>query len=100
MPIEKFWTKHAEISRFANMVKAMAHPARMAIMYLLCSNKSMTVKCIYNELKLKQPVISRHLGILKNGGLVIRRQKGAQTFYELNLADDDVKHISKCFKSR
>ena len=97
MAVKKTKALDIDMIKFADMIKALAHPSRMSIMCLLCHNKKLTVKCIYKELNLQQPVISRHLGILRNAGLVKRIAEGAQTFYEVSNNDKYVKHISKCF---
>jgi len=101
MGTEKKWIDSDEMLELAEMLKAIAHPSRMAIMFLLCNNaeKRMSVKSIYDELKMAQPVISRHLGILKNGGLVKRVIQGSKTFYELKQDNTNVTRISMCFSS-
>src|SRR4051812_34433992 len=90
-----------KIVELSEMLKAIAHPSRIYIMLLLCKepNTRMTVKSIYEKLNMAQPVISRHLGILRNNGLVTRMAEGSNTFYELNKANRNAKQISKCFTS-
>lgn len=101
MATKKKWMESANIVELSEMLKAIAHPSRMAIMFLLCNdkNKKMTVKCVYEQLNMPQPVISRHLGILKNSGLLRRVVKGSKTFYEIEENNKNVQHISKCFTS-
>ena len=93
--------KVPDILELSEMLKAIAHPARVAIMYLLCnsSEKRLTVKCIYNELKMAQPVISRHLGILKNSGLIEREVENSKIYYRLQEKNKNVRHISRCFST-
>lgn len=81
------------------MLKALAHPSRISIMVLLCDvdNNRMTVKRIYSQMKMPQPVISRHLGILKNVGLVERISEGSNIFYGLSQKNELAMHITKCF---
>jgi DNA-binding transcriptional ArsR family regulator len=92
---------NTNLLELADMIKAISHPSRMAIMYLICKqkDKKMSVKDIYIELKMAQPVISRHLGILKNSKLVERVAEGQFTFYKLNQNNDTVNRIAKCFLS-
>lgn len=89
------------LHELSDMVKAISHPSRMAIMYLICkkADKKMSVKDIYIELKMAQPIISRHLGILKNSKLVERTTEGQLTFYTLNQNNETVKRIADCFMS-
>lgn len=85
----------------AEMLKALAHTSRVSILFLLCNNKNgrMTVKSIYEELKMPQPVISRHLGILRNSGLLQRFNEGPTTYYELNTHNKQAKKIANCFST-
>jgi DNA-binding transcriptional ArsR family regulator len=93
--------ENKDIQELAGMLKAMAHPSRMAIMLLLCNarDKRMAVKDIYSDLKMPQPVISRHLGILKNSGLLKRIMKDSKIFYEMYLDNKNAKHIEECLSS-
>jgi DNA-binding transcriptional ArsR family regulator len=93
------WLGSSDMRELTEMFKAMSHPSRMAIIYLLCTSdeKRMTVQCFYTELDMAQPVISRHLGILKNSGLLIRKVEGSKTFYELRIANKNVAKLKKCF---
>jgi predicted transcriptional regulator len=54
----------------ALQLKALAHPARIAIMEYLCEVNSCICGDIVNELPLSQPTISQHLKELKNAGLI------------------------------
>ena len=69
----------------AVMLKAMAHPERLAIVNLMSTEKEarLTVKFIYEKLGLQQPVASRHLNILKQAGVIKRQQEGQKVFYSL-----------------
>ena len=52
------------------LLKAMAHPERLAIVKLIEQQKTLTVTEIYVRLKLEQPIVSHHLTILKTAGEV------------------------------
>lgn len=54
----------------ATLLKAMAHPARVAIMGHLLKINACIVGDIVDELPLAQPTVSRHLKELKNAGLI------------------------------
>lgn len=83
----------------AEILKAMAHTDRLAIIKLLCKNQTegLTVKSIYEKLQLQQPVVSRHLNILKNVGLVRRIQSGQRIFYCLCVNNKNVAPLLDCF---
>jgi ArsR family transcriptional regulator len=60
----------AQQNTTATLLKALGHPARVAIIeYLMCVD---TCICsdIVNELPLAQPTVSQHLKELKNAGLI------------------------------
>ncbi len=54
----------------AVMIKALGHPARIAIIEYLIKVDSCICGDIVNELPLAQPTISQHLKELKNAGLI------------------------------
>lgn len=90
----------ADFPEVAEMLKSLAHPERLAILELLnnCDCERMTVKNIYQQLKLDQPTASKHLGIMKRSGLVLRETEGANTFFSLNHNNVITNCISKCLK--
>ena len=100
MPKEKS-NKNAEIIQLSEILKGIAHPSRIAIMNLLASSKTnkMTVKSLYKTLKISQPVMSRHLGILKSCGVIERSTEGKNTFYEINQANKVAKQLTTYFLS-
>lgn len=83
----------------AEKFRAIGHPARVAILNLLCTcrEKKMTVKSIYETLGLDQPGTSRHLIIMRKNGLLERIQEGGDTFYCLCRNEGTVNCIKKCF---
>lgn len=54
----------------ATMIKAMGHPARVAIIEYLMKVDACICGDIVNEINLAQPTISQHLKELKNAGLI------------------------------
>jgi DNA-binding transcriptional ArsR family regulator len=99
--VSKTGTVSADVDQLSQMLKALAHPSRIAVMQFIVNQKDkrLTVKEIYRELKMPQPVISRHLGILKNAGLLGRSSEGINTFYEVRLNNRLVKQICVLFTS-
>lgn len=88
-----------DLQDMAGLLKAMAHNERLAITRLLrySPEERMTVKSIYEKLRLPQPVVSRHLTIMKNAGVVRRLQEGQKTYYCLCSEKKQVENLSKCF---
>jgi len=60
----------ANQNTIAIMVKALGHPARIAIVEYLLSVDACICGDIVNELPLAQPTVSQHLRELKNAGLI------------------------------
>lgn len=54
----------------AAFAKALAHPARIAILQFLATQKACFCGDIVNELPLSQSTVSQHLKELKNVGLI------------------------------
>ena len=82
----------------AEMLKAMAHPDRLSILKLLSNkfDKGLTVKVIYEKLKMQQPIASRHLNILKSAGVVSRKQEGKKIYYCICRKKKAVESLTKC----
>lgn len=62
---------------------AVAEPQRRQILDLLATGER-SVNDIAVALKLKQPQASKHLGVLREVGLVTVREAGRERFYRLN----------------
>jgi ArsR family transcriptional regulator len=71
--------------RFATRFKALADPARVAILNRLAQPGTQTV-CVCElvpALRLSQPTVSHHLRILREAGLVTAERRGTWAFYRL-----------------
>lgn len=71
----------------ANMCQAVGDPKRIQIMYAL-HERPRHVTALAEDLGLPQPTVSRHLGILKQRGVVIGERDGAAVIY--SLVDDRI----------
>ena len=63
------------------LFKSLADPTRRAIFERLCREGEKTVGALTAGAGVSQPVVSKHLGILKQAGLVQDRHQGRQTHY-------------------
>lgn len=88
-----------DFNEIAGIMKAMAHNERLSIARLLCQNPNggLTVKAIYERLKLPQPIVSRHLTIMKNAGVVKRSRQGQSIYYSLCMSNKNIENLSNCF---
>ncbi|MDW8205064.1 MAG: metalloregulator ArsR/SmtB family transcription factor [Cytophagales bacterium] len=68
-------------NRTAALLKALAHPARIAIVQHLLKAQSCICGELVNELPLAQPTISQHLKELKHAGIVQSRTIGTTVCY-------------------
>lgn len=72
-----------QLDKAANMLKAIAHPMRIAIIGYLEGGKKLTVTQIHELLDIEQSTTSHHLGILKDKGVLSSKRDGKNTFYFL-----------------
>jgi DNA-binding transcriptional ArsR family regulator len=63
------------------LFRALADPTRRAIFERLCRGGEQTVGAMTAEAGISQPAVSKHLGVLKQAGLVRDRHQGRQTHY-------------------
>ena len=63
------------------LFKALADPTRRAIFEHLARDGEQTVRALTARAGVSQPAVSKHLGVLKQAGLVRDRPEGRQTFY-------------------
>ena len=84
---EEFTVKDNKIALYA---KALAHPARVAILQLLLKKQSCICGDIVGELPLSQSTVSQHLKELKNAGLIKGEIEGAKTCYCIDAKEWEV----------
>ncbi|MBF0678504.1 MAG: winged helix-turn-helix transcriptional regulator [Devosia sp.] len=63
------------------LFRSLADPTRRALFERLCRDGELTVGALTAEAGISQPAVSKHLGVLKQAGLVRDRQQGRQTHY-------------------
>ena len=83
-----------ELEKAASMLKAIAHPMRIAILNYLDGGKKLTVTEIHELLQIEQSTTSHHLGILKDKGVLSSKRDGKNTYYFLR--HDDLSNIVDC----
>ncbi len=66
----------------ADLLQAMGHPIRLQILHALRPG-ALTVNDIVAQLGLQQPVVSRHLAVLRAEGVVSAQARGRQRSYQL-----------------
>jgi DNA-binding transcriptional ArsR family regulator len=67
------------------LFRSLADPTRRAIFERLCREGEQTVGTLTAQSGVSQPAVSKHLGVLKQAGLVRDRHEGRQTHYSAQL---------------
>jgi ArsR family transcriptional regulator, arsenate/arsenite/antimonite-responsive transcriptional repressor len=80
----------------ASFFKALAHPARLAILKYLAETKTCISGDISDELPLSRTTVNQHLKELKDAGLIQGHVEGVKTNYCLN--PEQVERVSKLLK--
>jgi len=69
-----------------DLFRALSDPTRRALFERLCRDGETTVGALTAQAGVSQPVVSKHLGVLRAAGLVQGRHQGRQTHYSARLA--------------
>ena len=67
------------------LFRTLADPSRRAIFERLCREGELTVGALTAQAGISQPAVSKHLGLLRQAGLVRDRHEGRQTHYSAQL---------------
>ncbi|MCF6147407.1 MAG: winged helix-turn-helix transcriptional regulator [Candidatus Kuenenia sp.] len=81
MAITKFNEFKTKEKMIAQICKALAHPARVAIVNFLIKEKECICREVVKELPLSQSTVSQHLKELKNAGLIKGEIDGPRVCY-------------------
>ncbi|CAN5168419.1 metalloregulator ArsR/SmtB family transcription factor [soil metagenome] len=73
-------------SAHETLFKTLADPTRREIFERLCRGGEQTVGALTAQAGVSQPAVSKHLGVLKQAGLVRDRHEGRQTHYSAQLS--------------
>ena len=83
---------HEQLAHYA---KALAHPARVAILELLLQRESCVCGELVGELPLSQASVSQHLRAMKEAGLIVGEVEGRNVCYCLD--EDAVRQLRALF---
>ena len=97
---DEFTVKDNKIAQYA---KALAHPARVAIVQLLIKKRTCICGDIVDELPLSQSTISQHLKELKAAGLIKGDIEGTKVCYcidehEWEIAKNCINNLFNSYK--
>ena len=68
------------------LFRSLSDPTRRAIFERLVREGEQTVHALTDFSGVSQPAVSKHLGILKNAGLVRDRREGRETHYSAQIS--------------
>jgi ArsR family transcriptional regulator, arsenate/arsenite/antimonite-responsive transcriptional repressor len=87
-----------ELNSAAVLFKALAHPARLAILQYLAETKVCITGDISDEIPLSRTTVNQHLKELKNAGLIQGTVDGVKVNYCLNPERiKEMANVSECF---
>jgi DNA-binding transcriptional ArsR family regulator len=87
----------AKLEKAAYILKAVAHPIRLAIIQLLENEEHMSVNEICETLASEQSLISHHLINMKLRGILKSNKEGLNMYYSLK--ERDVTNLIKCIEN-
>jgi len=79
-----------------DILKAIGHPIRFAIVDMLADADQLCVTDIYERLGIEQAVVSQHLKILKDKEVVDSRKQGKHCYYFLRI--QQVQELLQCVR--
>ena len=87
--------------RLAEILKALAHPARLRILELLAARGTCICGELVDAMPLSQATVSQHLKVLKQAGLIEGTIDGPRSCYCIDQAEMAVlrDHITELFGS-
>jgi len=74
---------NGRLEPLADLFKLLSDRTRLRILNLL-SQGERNVSSLCEELKLPQPTVSHHLGLLRMRNIIVNRRSGKQVFYGLD----------------
>lgn len=86
-----------KFEKAAYILKAVAHPTRLAIIQLLDVQSNLTVNEICETLKCEQSLISHHLINMKLRGILQSHKDGLNVYYSLK--EREVTKILSCIEN-
>jgi len=72
-----------KLLRASELLKVVAHPQRLAILDLLGGKRRLCVSEITDLLGIEQAIVSQHLTLMRDKGLLEVEKEGKYSFYHL-----------------
>jgi DNA-binding transcriptional ArsR family regulator len=77
----------ARAATTTDVFNAIAEPRRREVIAVLADGREYAVNEVVSRLRMSQPAVSKHLGVLRRVGVVSSIQRGQHRMYRLNAAE-------------
>lgn len=77
---------NSDIHYAATCIKAMAHPLRLKILFILANGEKVSVQQLVDQVGTTQSNISQHLSLLKQMGILVCERQANKSFYKIKNA--------------
>lgn len=74
----------AELTSYAGKLKVLGHPMRLKLLCMIAREEEPCVSELWTCLDQPQPVVSQHLAVLKEKGIVQSEVKGNKRIYSIS----------------
>ena len=74
---------NSDIHYAATCIKAMAHPLRLKILFILSNGEKISVQNLVKKVGTTQSNISQHLSLLKQMGILVCDRQANKSFYKI-----------------
>jgi ArsR family transcriptional regulator, virulence genes transcriptional regulator len=89
--------ENTQIEYAAEMLKVIAHPIRLSMIDLLTTSKRLTISEIQDALNLEQAVVSQHVTLMENRGVLTSKKEGRSKY--VSLKHPKMKAIISCIEN-
>ena len=88
-------TRSEELTEYADLLKAIAHPVRLCIVKGLIENGPHNVSDMHSCLDMAQSTVSQHLSKLRTAGILKSERVGTEIIYSVDnkFIEDVIKKI-------
>ena len=87
-------TTEQNLASVCSLFKLLSDKTRLQIVRYLAEGER-TVSSLCKDLKLPQPTVSHHLGLLRMNRLIVNKRSGNQVIYSLGIQAKGVKNAIK-----
>jgi|SRR3984885_4150955 DNA-binding transcriptional ArsR family regulator len=87
MPISEYIERMARAATTTDVFNAIAEPRRRELISVLADGREYAVGEVVLRLRMSQPAVSKHLGVLRKVGVVSVIKRGQHRMYKLNPAE-------------